>query len=90
MAIEDAVMLASELSSDGIDLPHALARYERSRLARIQRIQKEARKNGRIYHAAGLIASGRNFVIGHLGPQGMTDRYSWLYGWTPAELPISS
>ncbi len=88
MAIEDAIMLASELAYDGVDLSQALARYERSRLIRIQRIQKEARKNGRIYHASGLVASGRNFVIGHLGPQGMTDRYSWLYGWSPDNLSI--
>jgi salicylate hydroxylase len=46
-------------------------------------VQREARRNGRIYHAGPLVAFGRDRVMGHLGPEGMTRRYDWLYGFRP-------
>ncbi len=85
MAIEDAILLSSLLAADVDNPRQALTRYENERLTRVQRIQKEARKNGRIYHAGSLVAAGRNFILKRLGPQGMMDRYAWLYGWTPGE-----
>ena len=43
-------------------------------------VQKQARRNGRIYHLSGPAAFARNLVIRRLGAEGMTERYSWLYG----------
>ncbi|WP_262028527.1 FAD-dependent oxidoreductase [Microvirga sp. Mcv34] len=80
LAIEDAATLAVLLRQDGRDVVQTLAVYETQRLSRVRRVQNEARRNGRIYHAGGLIGFGRNQVMRHLGPEGMTQRYDWLYG----------
>jgi salicylate hydroxylase len=80
MAIEDAATLASLLRDTPADIPQLLSAYEKQRLGRATRVQKEARTNGRIYHAGSLVAFGRNRVMRHLGPEGMTKRYDWLYG----------
>jgi salicylate hydroxylase len=91
LAIEEAATLAfllgqgAFLGQDRPDVPQTLAVYETQRLARANRVQKEARKNGRIYHAGGVVAFGRNQVMRHLGPEGMTQRYDWLYGFRPPE-----
>ncbi len=85
MAIEEAATLAFLLRQEQPDIPQILADYEKQRLGRAACVQKEARTNGRIYHAGSLVAFGRNRVMRHLGPEGMTKRYDWLYGFrTPA------
>jgi salicylate hydroxylase len=81
LAVEDAAALAAALGRNPHDVPAALAAYEGQRLDRARRVQKEARRNGRIYHAGPLIAFGRDRVMRHLGPEGMTKRYDWLYGY---------
>ncbi|RDI60961.1 FAD-dependent oxidoreductase [Microvirga subterranea] len=83
LAIEDAATLASLLGHDAPAIPQALSRYEAERLSRVKRVQGAARQNGRVYHAGGLIGFGRNIVMGRLGPEGMTERYGWLYGYRP-------
>ena len=82
LAIEDAAVLAHALR-ESADVPAALAAFSADRADRVRRVQKAARANGRTYHAGGLIALARNAVMGRLGPDGMRDRYAWLYGWTP-------
>jgi salicylate hydroxylase len=82
LAIEDAATLAGLLrQAEGI--PQTLSRYEAERLSRVRQVQGAARQNGRIYHAGGLVGFGRNLVMGRLGPEGMTERYAWLYGYRP-------
>ena len=85
LAIEDAATLASLLEQEQPDIPQLLQAYEESRLKRASRVQSEARRNGRIYHAGSLVAFGRNQVMRHLGPEGMTRRYDWLYGFRSPE-----
>lgn len=80
MAIEEAATLAILLRQDQPDIPQILSTYEKQRLGRATRVQTEARTNGRIYHAGSLVAFGRDRVMRHLGPEGMTKRYDWLYG----------
>ncbi|MEE1658160.1 FAD-dependent oxidoreductase [Microvirga sp. CF3062] len=80
MAIEAAATLASLLRETPTDIPAVLSAYEKQRLGRATRVQKEARTNGRIYHAGSLVAFGRDRVMRYLGPEGMTKRYDWLYG----------
>jgi salicylate hydroxylase len=81
LAIEDAATLAALLRKNGKDVPRAFSAYEQERLARAGKVQSEARRNGQIYHAGALVAFGRNQVMRHLGPEGMTKRYDWLYGY---------
>jgi salicylate hydroxylase len=83
LAIEDAATLASLLGQDSQGVPQALFTYENQRLKRAQRVQSETRRNGRIYHAGSFVAFGRDRVMRHLGPEGMTRRYDWLYGFRP-------
>jgi salicylate hydroxylase len=85
LAIEDAATLASLLGEGQRDIPQILRTYEKQRLQRAIRVQNEARKNGRIYHAGSVIAFGRDRVMGYLGPEGMTKRYDWLYGFRAPE-----
>jgi salicylate hydroxylase len=80
MAIEDAVSLAASLGADSKAVPLALSAYEDKRCPRVRKVQQAARRNGRIYHAGGLIAFARNQIMRRLGPEGMTARYAWLYG----------
>lgn len=80
MAIEEAATLASLIAGPETGIPALLAAYEKARLGRATRVQGEARKNGRIYHAGPLIALGRDRVMRYIGPEGMTKRYDWLYG----------
>jgi salicylate hydroxylase len=83
LAVEDAATLASLLGQDPQGVPQALSTYEYQRLKRARRVQSEARRNGRIYHAGSFVAFGRDRVMRHLGPEGMTRRYDWLYGFRP-------
>lgn len=85
LAIEDAATLAFLLTENRSDVPQTLAAYEKQRLDRARRVQDEARRNGRIYHAGALIGFGRDRVMRHLGPEGMTKRYDWLYGFRTPE-----
>ncbi|MFB0492472.1 salicylate hydroxylase [Methylobacterium sp. OAE515] len=82
LAIEDAAVLTRALA-DHADVPAALAAFSDARTARVRRVQKAARSNGRTYHAGALVSLARNAVMARLGPDGMRDRYAWLYGWTP-------
>lgn len=84
LAIEDAACLARRLShacETGGDPAAALAAYAAERLPRATRVQKTARANGRIYHAGGVVALGRDLTMARLGARGLADRYSWVYGW---------
>ena len=83
MAIEDAATLMRSLQASPSEPEAALAQYARTRLTRVRRIQDTARRNGRIYHSGGVMAFGRNMVMRRLGPQGMAERYGWIYDWRP-------
>jgi salicylate hydroxylase len=90
LAIEDAAALAAHLPAEPGGIDAALRRFEAERLPRVRRVQREAVRNGRIYHATGLIAPGRDLALRFLGPEGMTARYDWLYGYTPHPLARSA
>jgi salicylate hydroxylase len=87
LALEDAVVLAEALSSTlGEDIPRGLREYERRRLARVRRVERASRWNGRIYHVGGIAASIRNAVISAAPPERLMASYDWLYGWAPPSL----
>ena len=95
MAIEDAAVLAQVLSesvlSKGVSsesagentagIPAALKRYGRLRRARVLRVQRAARQQGRIYHLTGALAFARDLTIKALGAQRMLARQDWIYDW---------
>jgi salicylate hydroxylase len=83
MAIEDAAVLAAALAQNTDHPAKALRNYERERRRRTAKVQKLARKQGRIYGLTGPEALIRNLVMRQIGGQKLLARYDWLFGWTP-------
>lgn len=83
LAIEDAAVLANELATSADDPAAALTRYASRRISRTARVQKASQANAGAYHAAGLKAKIRDFIIKRTGPEGLANRYDWVYGWKP-------
>jgi salicylate hydroxylase len=85
MAIEDAAVLAQVLSESAGEniagIPAALKRYGRLRRARVSRVQRAARRSGRIYHLTGPLALARDLAIKAMGAQRMLARQDWIYDW---------
>jgi salicylate hydroxylase len=82
LAIEDAAVLTASLSGTA-GVPEALAAYAAARQSRVGAVQRVARRNGRFYHAGRLIGFARDLMMRRLGPEGMSNRYAWVYGWHP-------
>jgi len=81
MAIEDAQALAQSLSAGGASVTQQLQAYAEQRWARNARVQARAIRNGRIFHAAGPVAWGRNLSMRLMGERLMD--VPWLYGGGP-------
>ena len=79
MAIEDAVVLANEVSKAGDDYASAFRAYNQARYLRTARVQLYARLYGDFYHAAGVRAELRNELLKPKpgGPVG--EGMAWLY-----------
>ncbi len=84
MAIEDAAMLAACLARNRDDAATALRRYEAMRLPRTTRVQRDARRNGGVYHMSGPAAALRTLALMAMGGDRLISRYDWLYGWQSA------
>ena len=78
MAIEDAQALAQCLSVGNATVPEQLKAYAQARWARNARVQARAIRNGRIFHAIGPVAWGRNLSMRLMGERVMD--VPWLYG----------
>jgi salicylate hydroxylase len=84
MAIEDAAVLAKCLEGTGESaaaISAALQRYAGLRRARVTRVQRAARRNGKIYHLSGAAALARDLFIRAIGPRRMLARQDWIYDW---------
>ncbi len=80
MAIEDAQELGHCLASAGdraADVPAVLRRYALNRWERCARVQRQAQRNGRIFHATGPVQWGRDLSLRLLGER-LLDQ-PWLY-----------
>ncbi|MGH6795896.1 MAG: FAD-dependent monooxygenase, partial [Methylocella sp.] len=77
-AIEDAAALGEVLTC-GQDIATSLRAYQEARRPRAARVQKESRRQAKIYHLAGPAALLRDVAMRALGPQKMLARYDWLY-----------
>ncbi len=78
MAIEDAQVLAQCLAQGAGRTADRLQAYAEQRWARNARVQARAIRNGRIFHAQGLVAMGRNLSMRLMGERVMD--VPWLYG----------
>jgi salicylate hydroxylase len=76
--IEDADALARRLGETS-DVEAALVAYSADRVARANRVQREAKMQGRIYHLSGPFALARDLAMRALGPEGVLKRLDWLY-----------
>jgi salicylate hydroxylase len=85
MAIEDAAVLAKALSDSAGEniagIPAALKRYGRLRRARVLKVQRAARRSGRIYHLSGPLALARDLTIKAMGPKRVLAGQDWIYDW---------
>jgi salicylate hydroxylase len=81
MAIEDAAVLTDCLKMNPETPEQALRRYENQRRARTARVQRSARRNGRIYHLGGWAAAVRDHVLRLLDGERLLARFDWLYDW---------
>jgi salicylate hydroxylase len=83
MAIEDAYVLAESLGQTPEQPEKALRAYEKQRRRRAARVQRVARRNGRVYHLKGLAAYLRNRALRLRGGDRLLRRYDWIYDWRP-------
>jgi salicylate hydroxylase len=81
MAIEDAQVLAQCLSAGNASVSAQLQAYAAQRWSRNARVQARAIRNGRIFHAQGAVALGRNLTMRLMGERVMD--VPWLYGQGP-------
>jgi 3-hydroxybenzoate 6-monooxygenase len=79
MAIEDAVVLAQELSQTDADVPLALQNYQRARYLRTGRCQLSARLYGEFFHASGVARELRNDMLGERTPEQAYNGMAWIY-----------
>ena len=88
MAIEDAAVLVRVLGQGGFFAENGLTdavgqvqallqQYAQQRWQRNARVQATAIRNGKIFHASGLVALGRNLAMKIQG-EGLLDQ-PWLY-----------
>ncbi|PUE40419.1 FAD-dependent monooxygenase [Limnohabitans sp. Hippo3] len=77
MAIEDAQALAQCLSVGNATVAEQLQAYAEQRWVRNARVQARAIRNGRIFHAQGAVALGRNLSMRLMGERVMD--VPWLY-----------
>ena len=59
------------------DRPTALRRYALNRWQRCARVQRRSERNGRIFHATGPVALGRDLAMRALGERVLD--VPWLY-----------
>lgn len=77
MAIEDAAELQRALAMEDLDVSTRLRRYALNRWQRNARVQARSIRNGKIFHATGLVRWGRDSAMRLLGSR-LLD-VPWLY-----------
>ena len=85
MAMEDAAVLAAEISRSAGDLPAAFSRYERARMPRLARVRRASARMGDIYHMSGAMRLARNLSLAALPGRYLLSRNDWLYGYRAAD-----
>lgn len=92
MAIEDGAVLQRVLTEAGkaahADPSAALTRYAQMRWARVSRVQARSIRNGKIFHATGLVRWARDVALRVAGGRLMD--VPWLYSEDDAPAPMPS
>jgi len=83
MAIEDAAVAAQCLARTPDDPATALRTYVAIRRGRTRKVQREAARNGTIYHLAGPWGWLRDRVMRAMGGPRLLANYDWIYDWRP-------
>jgi len=78
MAIEDAACLANHWQNTSFTEEDRLLNYAQARWQRVSQVQQRARRNGRIFHADGLLRWARDTAM-KVGGARLMDM-PWLYG----------
>jgi salicylate hydroxylase len=78
-------VLAASLAQYADNPAKGLRDYERARRKRVAKVQKLARKQGRIYGLTGPEAFVRNLAMRGMGGEKLRARYDWLYSWRPPQ-----
>ncbi|MBJ3774494.1 FAD-dependent monooxygenase [Acuticoccus mangrovi] len=84
MALEDAATLGAMVRRHGIG-EAALAAYAAERVTRTERLARQTRQQGSIYHFPLPLAIARDFAMERLGAEGILSRVDWIYRWTPPQ-----
>ena len=79
LAVEDAATLADCIASQSSEPAEALARYEKLRRPRAERVARLSRRFGRLYHLSGPLRLARNFVLERQSEDRALRRLDWLY-----------
>jgi salicylate hydroxylase len=79
MAIEDADMLAEAMTTMASPLS-AFQHVRATRHERVSRVQREARRNGTVFHLPPPLDLPRDALLKVMGGAGLAARYDWLYG----------
>lgn len=77
MALEDAQALAQAVQGAPQDLEQAFERYAQQRWRRNARVQRQSIRNGKVFHAQGLLRMGRDLALS-LAARRLMDQ-PWLY-----------
>lgn len=83
MAIEDAAVLAAALARTPNDPTAAFVRFQDQRWQRASSLQRQARRNGHIFHMGRRAAFFRDTVLHLLSPAAFAGRQDWIYSWRP-------
>ena len=81
MALEDGWTLGQMLGTPAVDWPQLFERFAALRWQRNARVQAQSARNGRVFHAEGLLRAGRNAAMSLLG-ESLLDN-PWLYSGPP-------
>lgn len=77
-ALEDAVVLSRKLANAN-DVPAALRDYEAERVPRAVRLQRAARRTGKVYRLRGPLAIARNVALRLFGARRLASRHDWIW-----------
>ena len=86
MAVEDAWVLAVEVSKSGRALPESLDAYQARRITRVRQVQLRSRANMNIFHKRTWLGQWMTYApmrvaAAHITPNLVRRRMDWLYGY---------
>jgi salicylate hydroxylase len=84
MAVEDAWVLAREISNSERQISESLAAYQAKRLPRCSKVQAASRANMKTFHQRTKLGQiktyGPMWLAGKLAPSAVHKRMDWIYG----------